>query len=99
LYSKHLRFFKYLEQKEYVFDNPVAQIRQKSKFLRKHHGMKSIRLFSELQWAYILETTKLTVDKKQAYHERTSFIMNALFAMYLRSSGLATSEGWTSDPI
>ena len=34
--------------------NPVAQIRQKSKFLRKTQTQKPIRRLSELQWSYVL---------------------------------------------
>ncbi len=87
-------YFNYLEQEEYTFGNPIAQIRQKSKFLRKHHGMKTIRRLSELQWAYIIETAELMAAEKPALHERTLFIMNALFAMYLRISELAASSRW-----
>lgn len=87
-------FFNYLEQEEYTFGNPIAQIRQKSKFLRKHHGMKTIRRLSELQWAYIIETAELMTVENPALHERTLFIMNSLFAMYLRISELAASERW-----
>jgi site-specific recombinase XerD len=87
-------FFSYLEQEEYVFGNPIAQIRQKSKFLRKRHGMKTIRRLSELQWAYIIETAELMASQHPSLHERTLFIMNALFAMYLRISELAASERW-----
>jgi len=87
-------FFKYLEQEEYTFGNPIAQIRQKSKFLRKHHGMKIIRRLSELQWAYIIETTEKMANENPEVHERSLFIMNALFAMYLRISELAASVRW-----
>jgi integrase len=87
-------YFNYLEQEEYTFGNPIAQIRQKSKFLRKHHGMKTIRRLSELQWAYIIETAELLASENPAMHERTLFIMNALFAMYLRISELAASTRW-----
>lgn len=87
-------YFNYLEQEEYTFGNPISQIRQKSKFLRKHHGMKTIRRLSELQWAYIIETAELMAAENPSPHERTLFIMNALFAMYLRISELATSERW-----
>jgi site-specific recombinase XerD len=87
-------FFNYLEQEEYTFGNPIAQIRQKSKFLRKHHGKKTIRRLSELQWAYIIETAELMANENPVLHERTLFIMNALFAMYLRISELAASERW-----
>lgn len=87
-------FFNYLEQEEYTFGNPIAQIRQKSKFLRKHHGKKAIRRLSELQWAYIIETAEILAAENPALHERTLFIMTALFAMYLRISELAASERW-----
>jgi integrase len=87
-------FFNYLEQEEYSFGNPIAQIRQKSKFLRTHQGMKSIRRLSELQWAYILETVEHLAIENPQMHERTLFIMNALFAMYLRISELAASARW-----
>lgn len=87
-------YFNYLEQEEYTFGNPVAQIRQKSKFLRKHHGKKTIRRLSELQWAYIIETAEMMADENPELHERTLFIMNALFAMYLRISELAANSRW-----
>ena len=82
-------FFNYLEQEEYTFGNPVSQIRQKSKFLRKRHGKKTIRRLSELQWAYIIETAEKMAAENPGLHERTLFIMNALYAMYLRISELA----------
>ncbi|HEU5281454.1 MAG TPA: site-specific integrase [Gammaproteobacteria bacterium] len=87
-------YFNYLTQEEYTFGNPVAQIRQKSKFLRKHQGKRAIRRLSELQWAYIIETAELLAEANPALHERTLFIMNALFAMYLRISELAASDRW-----
>lgn len=87
-------FYNYLEQEEYVTANPIAQIRQKSKFLRKHQSKRQIRRLSELQWAYIIETAEL-MAKEDNLHERTLFIMNALFAMYLRISELAASDRWT----
>lgn len=87
-------FFNYLEQEEYTFGNPIAQIRQKSKFLRKHHGKKTIRRLSELQWHYIIETAELMAFDNPGLHERTLFIMNALFAMYLRVSELAANPRW-----
>ena len=87
-------YFNFLEQEEYVYGNPIAQIRQKSKFLRKRHGKKTIRRLSELQWIYIIETAEKMAAENPALHERTLFIMNALFAMYLRISELAASERW-----
>lgn len=87
-------FYNYLEQEEYLSINPVAQIRQKSKFLRKRHLKAPVRRLSELQWAYTMETAMLMAKENSALHERTLFIMTALFAMYLRISELAASKRW-----
>ena len=87
-------FYNYLEQEEYATINPVAQIRQKSKFLRKHQSKRQIRRLSELQWAYIIETAEMMANESPETHERSLFIMNALYAMYLRISELAASERW-----
>jgi len=87
-------FYNYLTQEEYAQGNPIAQIRQKSKFLRKHQGKKLIRRLSELQWAYIIETAERMAALQPTLHERTLFIMNALFGMYLRISELAATTRW-----
>lgn len=87
-------FYNYLEQEQYATVNPVAQIRQKSKYLRKHQSKRQIRRLTELQWAYVIETAERMAKENPELHERTLFIMNALFAMYLRISELAASSRW-----
>jgi len=87
-------FCNFLIQEEYLEFNPVAQIRQKGKFLRKTPSSRPIRRLSQLQWAYVLETAE-KMAKKDPQHERTLFIMNALFGMYLRISELVETERWT----
>lgn len=87
-------FYNYLEQEQYTTINPVAQIRQKSKFLRKQQIKKQIKRLSELQWMYVIETAELMAKENPQLHERTLFIMNALYAMYLRISELAASQRW-----
>lgn len=87
-------FYNYLEQEEYTFGNPVARIRQKSKFIRKRQQKAPIRRLSEIQWAYIIETAETMAQESPAMHERTLFIMNSLFAMYLRISELAVNANW-----
>ena len=85
-------FYDYLAQEDYVVANPVALIRQKSKFLRRQHNRPYVRRISELQWDYVLETAELMAEDDPAEHERTLFIMTALFAMYLRISELVADE-------
>jgi site-specific recombinase XerD len=87
-------FYNYLEQEEYTVGNPIAQMRQKSKFIRKRQQKAPVRRLSELQWAYVIETAESMAQKNPRTHERTLFIMNALFAMYLRISELAANSGW-----
>lgn len=87
-------FYNYLIQEDYIAYNPVAQIRQKNKFLRKYQNKLVIRRLSELQWNYVLETAEKMAQENPEEHERTLFMMNALFGMYLRISELASSSRW-----
>ena len=87
-------FFNFLIQEEYLEFNPVAQIRQKSKFLRKTQSGRPIRRLSELQWAFVLEAAEKLAAADPG-HERTLFILNALFGMYLRISELVETPRWT----
>jgi integrase len=87
-------FFNFLIQEEYLEFNPVAQIRQKSKFLRKTQGAKPIRRLSQLQWSYVISTAESLATTEPQLHERTLFILNALFAMYLRISELVETDRW-----
>jgi len=88
-------FFNYLIQEEYVQANPVSQIRQKSKFMRKSASQKPIRRLSELQWSYVIESALKLAESQPEVHERTLFILNALFGMYLRISELVETPRWT----
>src|SRR5690606_29196378 len=87
-------FFNFLIQEEYAELNPVAQIRQKSKFLRKGQHTRPIRRLSELQWSCVIEAAEQLAASDAARHERTLFVMNALFGMYLRISELVETPRW-----
>lgn len=87
-------FYAYLIQEGYVEYNPVAQIRQKSKYFRKQQGKPVIRRLSELQWSYVIETALKLAEQSPEQHERTLFIMNILYSMYLRISELVASKRW-----
>lgn len=84
-------FYKYLVQEDLIEANPVSLIRQKSKFIRKDHQRAPVRRISNLQWDYVLETAE-RMAQEDPQHERTLFIMNCLFAMYLRISELVADE-------
>lgn len=87
-------FYNYLIQEDYIGFNPVAQIRQKSKFIREKKTKMVVRRLSELQWSYVLETVEILAQQKPHPYERSLFIMKALYGMYLRVSELAASARW-----
>ena len=88
-------FFNYLLIEEYAMQNPVALIRQKSKFIRKKQGKPKIRRLSQRQWDYVLRVTEELAEKNPDRHQRTLFILTALYQMYLRISELVASPRWT----
>lgn len=88
-------FFQYLIQEEYLASNPVALIRQKSKFIRRQQAPAKIRRLSDLQWQMVIDTARKLADQDPEKHERTLFIMSALYSMYLRISELAATARWT----
>jgi site-specific recombinase XerD len=95
LFSVLSSFFNFLIQENYLAANAVSQIRQKSKFIRKRQAQAKIRRLSPLQWAYVLEATELMAAESPKVHERSLFVMNALFAMYLRISELVEMPRWS----
>ena len=85
-------FYDFLMQESLVNSNPVALIRQKSKFIQRNQNRDVVRRISNLQWDYVIETAALLAQEAPEAHERTLFIMNCLFAMYLRISELVADE-------
>jgi len=85
-------FFDFLIQETQVDSNPVALMRQKSKFIQRNQNRDVVRRISNLQWEYVIETAEHMATAEPERHERTLFIMNCLFAMYLRISELVADE-------
>ena len=88
-------FFQYLQMEEYTVANPVALIRQKSKFVQKRQGHTTVRRLSVQQWQMVIDTAEQLAEENPASHERTLFMISALYSMYLRISELAASDRWT----
>jgi len=87
-------FFNFLIHEGATEINPVLQIRQKNKFLPSSATKLTVRRLSELQWSYVIETAELMAKERPEDHERTLFIMNALYGMYLRISELVATPRW-----
>lgn len=87
-------FFNFLIAEEYLLSNPVALIRQKSKFIRKRQQKSPVRRLSLVQWDAVLLAAESLAQADPEKHERTRFILSMLYGMYLRISELAASERW-----
>ncbi len=87
-------FFNYLIAEEYLTTNPIALIRQKSKFIRKQQHNAPIRRLSDYQWRAVWEAAESLAAENPELHERTRFIINLLFGLYLRISEVVASERW-----
>lgn len=87
-------FFNFLIAEEYLISNPVALIRQKSKFIRKRQQNAPVRRLSNQQWQTVLEIAEELALENPDKHERTRFMLSLLFGMYLRISELAASDRW-----
>lgn len=85
-------YFNYLLQDGYLESNPIALVRQRSRFVQKHAYMAPIRRISNLQWDYILETVEQLAQQHPQEHERSLFVVRCLFGMYLRISELVADE-------
>ena len=86
--------YNFMIQHEWTELNPIQQIKQKSKFLRKRQGPVKIRRLSALQWDYVLETAQKLAEAEPK-HERSLFILTALYSMYLRISELTATTRWS----
>lgn len=85
-------FFSFLVQEEFIYGNPVALIRQKSRFIQKNQNTDRIRRITNYQWDEVIRVTEKLAEEQPAQHERTLFIIKALLGMYLRVSELVADE-------
>ena len=86
--------FNFLISDEYLVSNPIALIRQKSKFIRKRQQNAPIRRLSLIQWDAVLEAADALAFDDPEKHERTRFILTMLYGMYLRISEIVASDRW-----
>ena len=87
-------FYSFCQQEDICEVNPVALIRQKSKFLQKESPLTTVRRLTNEQWQMVLTmATKKAADNVK--HERTVFILSCLYSLYLRISELTADERWT----
>ena len=85
-------YFNFLISDEYIHINPVALMRQKSKFIQKQQNHQPIRRLSLIQWETVLEVVETLAQTQAEKYERSRFILHAMYGMYLRISELCASN-------
>lgn len=90
-------FYNYLALEEKVSINPITLIKQKSKYIQKTQHQAQVMRLSEKQWQTCLDTVKDMATNAPDKHERTLFIISALYLLYLRISELCANDRWTPE--
>ena len=88
-------FYDHLLLDEKVQKNPIALIRQKSRYLQKQQTTRQVIRLSDKQWQACLNAAKSMRKTAGNVHQRTLFIITAMYLMYLRISEFAANERWT----
>ena len=87
-------FYDHLLLEEKIDRNPIALIRQKSRYLQKTQQQKQVIRLSDEQWQACLKTAEEMADNNPDLHERTLFIITAMYLMYLRISEFVATDRW-----
>ena len=95
IFAINQSFYNYLLEHRFVKINPIAQIRQKTRYFPKKIHKMVVRKLSDLQWSFVIETAEIMAEEA-AVHERLLFIMNMLYSLYLRISELTVT--YRSEP-
>lgn len=85
-------YFSFLVQEEYIETNPIALVRQKSRYIQRQQTQKITRKLSHIQWEFVIQTAEQLAEKNSE-HERTLFVMSAFYLLGLRISELAETPG------
>ena len=83
-------FCTYLLQENYLTRNPVALLRQKSRFIVREQQTRITRKLTDLQWVSVLKTVE-GLTKTQVKYERHLFILSCFYLLGVRISELAST--------
>lgn len=87
-------FYNFLLLDEKVSMNPIALIRQKSRYIQKQQTKMPVKRLTDVQWQSCIQVAEQLATDEPDQHERTLFIISALYMLYLRISELAASNRW-----
>lgn len=94
-------FYAYLINEEVTERNPAMMWMRHSRFgsrpgLAPMPGEEDeVRVFSDLQWSYVMATARRLADTEPDRHERTLFLVSLMYGCYLRISEVAARPGFS----
>lgn len=85
-------YYRYLTEEDIINKSPVRN-KDLKKHLPKDKKRKILRI-TKPQWDYVLRSAEKMAELNPHDHERTLFIVNALFGLHLRIIELTGSDNW-----
>ena len=86
-------YYSYLAEEDIIVKSPIRNKTIKNRL--EKDGKKTILRISNDQWDYALKAAEELAKNDPDEHERTLFIINALYGLHLRISELTSSKHWT----
>ncbi|OXY83753.1 tyrosine-type recombinase/integrase [Oceanimonas doudoroffii] len=94
-------FYSYLINEEVTERNPATMWMRHSRFgsaaplVAGHNEEDEVRVFSDLQWSYVMNTARQLAEVAPERHERTLFLVSLMYGCYLRISEVAARPGFS----
>lgn len=94
-------YFGYLINEEVMERNPAMSLMRSGRFKTTSQSNSSgedneaLKSFSELQWAYVVETAMTMAEENPDEHERTLFMLSLMYSCYLRISEVSARPGYS----
>ncbi|WMC12139.1 site-specific integrase [Oceanimonas pelagia] len=94
-------FYAYLINEEVTERNPATMWMRHSRFgspapVTARLGEEDeVRVFSDLQWSYVMSTAQALAEASPERHERTLFLVSLMYGCYLRISEVAARPGFS----
>ncbi|MGO5000228.1 tyrosine-type recombinase/integrase [Oceanisphaera sp. W20_SRM_FM3] len=94
-------FYSYLINEEVTDRNPAVMWMRHSRFgsqptvVAGLDDADEIRVFSDLQWSYVMSTARLLAAQEPERHQRSLFLVSLMYGCYLRISEVAARPGFS----
>ncbi len=94
-------FYGYLINEEVTERNPAVMWMRHSRFGSSPVVVSGVgeeddvRVFSDLQWSYVMSTARLLAEQVPERHQRTLFLISLMYGCYLRISEVAARPGFS----